>query len=135
MNALSKRTLAIALLTASFPALTQQPDPLTQFEIKGDVDEPQPVSPTDQRIAQLSLLPAGFRIHRFAEGLENPRMLAVTKDGVVYVTQRRPGNLVMMRDIDGDGIVDTQRIVARIPQLRRHVLAEGVLGGTFHKAP
>jgi len=116
MNPLSKSTLAIALVIANSSALAQQPDPLTQFEIKGHVYEPQPVSPTDQRIARLSL-PAGFRIHRFAEGLENPRMLAVAKDGSVYVTQRRPGNLVMMRDIDGDGIVDTQRIVARVPQL------------------
>jgi hypothetical protein len=32
MNAFSKSALAIALLTASIPALAQQPDPLTQFE-------------------------------------------------------------------------------------------------------
>jgi hypothetical protein len=40
MNALSKSTPAIALLIASIPALAQQPDPLTQFEIKGHVYEP-----------------------------------------------------------------------------------------------
>jgi hypothetical protein len=37
MNAFSKSALAIALLTASISALAQQPDPLTQFEVKGHV--------------------------------------------------------------------------------------------------
>jgi hypothetical protein len=32
-------------------------------------------------------------------------MIAVANDGAVYVTQRRPGSLVMLRDLDGDGIV------------------------------
>jgi Raf kinase inhibitor-like YbhB/YbcL family protein len=35
----------------------------------------------------------------------------------VYVTQRRPGNLVMLKDVDGDGVVDAQKIVARIKDL------------------
>ncbi len=116
MNRLTKRTLALVFLAVSARALAQQPDPLTQFEITGRVYEPQPISPTDQRIARLSL-PAGFNIHRFAEGLENPRMLAVANDGTVYVTQRRPGNLVMLRDVDGDGVVDVQRVVASLAQL------------------
>ena len=94
----------------------QQPDPLTDFEITGRVYEPQPIPPTAARIQQLSL-PPGFSIHRYAEGLENPRMMAVASDGTVYVTQRRPGNLVMLKDNDGDGIVDAQRVVARIKDL------------------
>lgn len=106
----------IALAIATTTTFAQQPDPLTDFEITGRVYEPQPISPTDDRIQQLSL-PAGFVIHRFAEGLENPRMMAVAEDGTVYVTQRRPGNLVMLKDVDRDGIVDAQRVVARIPDL------------------
>jgi Raf kinase inhibitor-like YbhB/YbcL family protein len=116
MNAVRKGTLAFLLLAPSVAALAQQPDPLTQFEVKGHVYEPQPIAPTDERIAQLSL-PSGFHIHRFAEGLDNPRMLAVANDGSIYVTQRRPGTLLMLQDIDRDGIVDVQRIVARIKQL------------------
>ncbi|HLU05483.1 MAG TPA: YbhB/YbcL family Raf kinase inhibitor-like protein [Woeseiaceae bacterium] len=94
----------------------QQPDPLTRFEVKGHVYEPQAVSPTDARIEQLSL-PSGFRIHRFAEGLNNPRMLAVAEDGTVYVTQRKPGNLVMLRDLDDDGVADVQKVVLEIKDL------------------
>src|SRR3954462_6707610 len=98
MNAICKSTLSLALLAAS-RAFAQQPDPLTQFEVQGHVYEPQPIPPTDARIGKLSL-PSGFHIHRFAEGLDNPRMLAVADDGAVYVTQRRPGTLVMLRDLD-----------------------------------
>lgn len=106
---------SILAFAGSF-SFAQQPDPLTDFTITGHVYEPQAISPTDERVQRLQL-PPGFTIHRFAEGLENPRMLAAAEDGTVYVTQRRPGNLVMLRDIDRDGIVDAQKVVARIPQL------------------
>jgi Raf kinase inhibitor-like YbhB/YbcL family protein len=112
---LSTGLCALTLCSGAI-ANAQQPDPVTDVTITGHVFEPQAVAPTDERIAQLSL-PDGFHIHRFAEGLENPRMLAVASDGTVYVTQRAPGNLVMLRDTDGDGIVDAQKIVLKIPGL------------------
>jgi Raf kinase inhibitor-like YbhB/YbcL family protein len=116
MNCICTHALTLVLLLTSASAFAQQPDPLTQLEVKGHVYEPQAIAPTDQRIAHLAL-PDGFHIHRFAEGLDNPRMLAVASDGSVYVTQRRPGTLVLLRDLDGDGIVDIQRTVAHIRQL------------------
>jgi glucose/arabinose dehydrogenase len=94
-------------------AFAQQPDPLTDFEITGHVYEPQPIAPTDERLQQVTL-PSGFHIHRYAEGLYNPRILATSDDGTVYVTQRTPGNLVMLRDLDDDGVVDAQRVVVRL---------------------
>lgn len=106
-----------ALLTAGIGAAqAQQPDPLTDFQITGHVYEPQAVPPTDARIAQL-MLPQGFSIARFAEGLYNPRMIAVAADGTIYVTQRTPGNLVMLRDTDRDGVVDAQKVVLSIKDL------------------
>jgi Raf kinase inhibitor-like YbhB/YbcL family protein len=98
-----------AVLASSSPAQNK----LTDVQITGHVYEPQRLSPTDARIASLQL-PTGFSIQRSAEGLDNPRMLAVADDGTIYVTQRNPGNVVMLRDTNGDGIVDVQRIVARI---------------------
>jgi Raf kinase inhibitor-like YbhB/YbcL family protein len=111
-------SLATVFLSLPFarPALAQQPDPLTDFQITGHVYEPQPVPPTDERIAGLKL-PAGFNISRFAEGLFNPRMLAVAGNGTIYVTQRTPGNLVMLRDLDGDGVVDSQKVVLWLKDL------------------
>jgi len=114
---------AACVMTA---AHSQQPDPLTRFEVRGHVYEPQAVPPTDGRIGKLRL-PAGFSVHRFAEGLNNPRMLAVADDGAIYVTQRTPGNLVMLRDVDGDGIVDAQRVVLRIPDLHGIALRDRTL--------
>lgn len=101
-----------ALVSVSPPTLHAQQGQLTDVAIQGFVYEPQRLSPTDARIQSLSV-PQGFRIQRFAEGLDNPRMLAVADDGTVYVTQRTPGNLVMLRDTDGDGIADLQKIVVR----------------------
>jgi Raf kinase inhibitor-like YbhB/YbcL family protein len=92
--------------------LGAQQSQLTDVSIQGFVYEPQRLPATDARIHSLTV-PQGFRIQRFAEGLDNPRMLAVADDGTVYVTQRTPGNLVMLRDTDGDGIVDLQKIVVR----------------------
>ncbi len=94
----------------------QQPDPLTDSKITGHVYEPQAVPPADERIAQLQL-PSGFQIDRFAEGLYNPRMIAVADDGTVYVTQRTPGQLVMLRDRDRDGVADTQKVILNLKNL------------------
>jgi Raf kinase inhibitor-like YbhB/YbcL family protein len=103
-------TALLSVTAISSLAFAQQPDPLTDVEIKGFVYEPQPVPPTDERISALKL-PAGFNIARFAEGLYNPRMLAVSEDGTLYATQRTPGNLVMLRDVDSDGVVDSQKVI------------------------
>jgi glucose/arabinose dehydrogenase len=63
-----------------------------------------------------SSCPSGFRITRFAE-LENPRWLQVAPDGAVYVSQRDPGTLTLLKDTDGDGVADVTRVVAKAPNL------------------
>lgn len=114
-------SLSVLSMSWSIAALAQnQP---TDVAIEAHIYEPQRLLPTDERIGSLQL-PPGFHIQRAAEGLDNPRILATAEDGTVYVTQRQPGNLVMLRDVDNDGIFDLQRIVARIPQLHG-VLIEG----------
>ena len=118
--------LAVSLFGFATAASTQTPDPLTDFQIIGRVYEPQAVSPTDERIAQVRV-PSGTQLHRFAEGLYNPRIIAVADDGTVYVSQRTPGNLVMLKDIDRDGVVDVQRVVARIADLHGIAIRDGIL--------
>jgi Raf kinase inhibitor-like YbhB/YbcL family protein len=90
-----------------FRAQSQKAD---QVRIEGHVYETTRLEPTGERIRQLKL-PAGFRITRFAE-LSNPRMIAVAADGTVYLTQREPGTLVMLRDGDNDGVAEIQKVVA-----------------------
>jgi glucose/arabinose dehydrogenase len=80
-------------------------------EIVGHVIKPVPIEWSEERMARLAL-PEGFDIDVFARDLENPRMIRVAGDGTVYVTQRGPGNVLMLRDTDGDGAADAQGIAA-----------------------
>jgi Raf kinase inhibitor-like YbhB/YbcL family protein len=85
-------------------------------EVTGHVLEPQQLEPTAERLAGLSL-PDGFAIEVFARDLINPRMIAVADDGTVYVTRRAVGDVVMLRDGDGDGSADVQETVASRPMM------------------
>ncbi|HEY6643800.1 YbhB/YbcL family Raf kinase inhibitor-like protein [Povalibacter sp.] len=109
------RPILSGLLALAIPIAEAQQGQLTDVEITAHIYEPQRLAATDARLATLEL-PSGFHLQRFAEGLDNPRIVAVAPDGAVYVTQRTPGNVVMLRDLDGDGIADTQRIVVRLKQ-------------------
>jgi Raf kinase inhibitor-like YbhB/YbcL family protein len=113
-----KTLLALAFATVITVAVSSnvyaQQGKLTDVTIEGHVYEPARLPPTDARLANLQR-PAGFEIQRFAEGLNNPRILALGPSGAIYVTQRKPGNVVMLRDTDSDGIADIQTIVLKLP--------------------
>ena len=66
---------------------------------------------SEARLAQLTV-PAGFTLNIFAQGLTNPRTLAVRADGGVYVTEREAGRITLLRDTNGDGRADQQTVVA-----------------------
>ena len=82
-------------------------------KIVGHVLEPRQVAVNDglHRVG----LHWGFEINVFAKDLINPRMLAVAADGTVYVTRRSVGDLVMLRDTNGDGVADLQQSIAHRP--------------------
>jgi Raf kinase inhibitor-like YbhB/YbcL family protein len=96
-------------------SLSGQEKTTTDVTITGRVYEPAKLAPTVQRIKSLKL-PANFQIAKFAE-ITNPRMLAVASDGTVYVSQRTPGTLTMLKDTNGDGAADVQKVVAEKKQL------------------
>ncbi len=60
-------------------------------------------------------LPQGFTIAVFAEGLENPRSLALGSNGTVFVGSRRNETdfIYAIRDEDGDGKADHIRKISR----------------------
>ena len=129
--------VAVCAVLAAGPAIAQNrpqekppvtpwqlPDPKSaNVEIVGHVLEPKQLEPTDERLARLHL-PDGFEISVFARDLINPRMLAVADDGTIYVTRRAVGDVVMLRDEDGDGRADIQRTVAFRP-MRHGIEIEG----------
>ncbi|HUV89688.1 MAG TPA: sorbosone dehydrogenase family protein, partial [Anaerolineae bacterium] len=57
-------------------------------------------------------LPPGFGISIFAQGLRDPRMMALGPDGQLYVAERGAGRIVRLPDRDGDGVADSVEVVA-----------------------
>ena len=105
-------TLAIAGTTAV--GLVQER--ATSVEIVGHVVKPRRIEPSPAQLGQLKA-PPGFEVSLFADDLGSPRMLAVADDGTVYVTRRDPGDVLALRDTDGDGRADEVRTAVRRPAL------------------
>ena len=74
------------------------------------------------------VVPAGFRVNVFAEGAGNARMMAVTGDGTIYLTRPKSGDVVALRDADGDGRSDDMRtVVSGLPFVHGIALRDGRL--------
>ena len=99
-------TLAVSSL---LPALAQQGDG-SRTHHDSNVDKPLKVAATPERMAQLRV-PAGFRVNAFATGLGNARILAVAPDGSVYLSRRDEGDVLLLRDTDGDGRADGTPVI------------------------
>ena len=69
-------------------------------------------APLPQVPGKSIVLPAGFRISVFADGLDNPRMMAIGPDGHIYVAERGAGRILRLPDADRDGVLDQIEIVA-----------------------
>lgn len=57
--------------------------------------------------------PLGFTVSVFASGLKNVRWLVVAPNGDVYASRRDQGDVLLLRDTDGDGVADHQKVVAQ----------------------
>lgn len=96
--------LLLALLTFATAATAQQGDG-TRVAISTAVWKPAKVEATPERIAALKA-PQGFTVTAFATGLKNSRILAVAPNGDIYVSRRDQGDVLLLRDADGDGRAD-----------------------------
>lgn len=92
--------------------------------VEGSILEPEKVEVSDDaELEKLIKAPEGFKVRVFARDLINPRMLAVSDDGVLYATRRSVGDVVMLKDADKDGKADDAVRVASRP---------GMHGIAFH---
>ncbi len=57
-------------------------------------------------------VPAGFTVNVYAENLDRPRWLALTPSGDVLVTETRENQIRLLRDSNGDGVADINKIFA-----------------------
>lgn len=60
----------------------------------------------------LPRVPPGFNVSIFAEGLDRPREMAVAPNGDVFVSQTHRGEVIVLRDGDGDGKAETRALLA-----------------------
>ena len=115
--------LGSSLLVCS--ALSYAQNKTEEKSVKGVINEVGKLEVSDANLSRLKL-PPGFRLNVFAE-LQNARWFAVADDGTVYVSQREPGTLTMLKDTDGDGIADIQKIVAEKKDLHGVALHDNKL--------
>jgi Raf kinase inhibitor-like YbhB/YbcL family protein len=100
-----KRTVSTAILClAAGGAWAQQGDG-TDTGAQIHIFKPDKVAPTPERMADLKA-PAGFTVTPFATGLKNVRIIAVAPNGNVYVSRRDQGDVLLLRDANGDGRAD-----------------------------
>lgn len=100
--------LLLAALAAS--ASAQLPPGDGPVQVTAGVVEPTPV-PFNENLLPNLRVPAGFSISVFAKDLKNVRWLVVAPNGDVYASRREQGDVLLLRDTDGDGKADEQKVV------------------------
>ena len=90
----------------------------------GDASGPSAGRPvTEARLAGLTV-PAGFSVRPYARELGNPVGLVRAPDGSVLVSRPVPGDVIRLRDVDGDGVAEQRTtVVAGVPGLSGLALA------------
>lgn len=68
-----------------------------------------PAALTPEALLPYLRVPSGFRLSLFATGLGRPRMMESAPDGTVLVTRRDVGDVVALRDADGDGVAEIRQ--------------------------
>jgi glucose/arabinose dehydrogenase len=94
-------------LPSATPSVSAQPTPTPPA--------PTPdISPTRVIAPQETIhLPSGFGISVFYQSLNDPRMMALGPDSLLYVAERGAGRIVRLPDRDSDGVADEAEVVAR----------------------
>jgi Raf kinase inhibitor-like YbhB/YbcL family protein len=112
----SRTIICIATLFAATTVAAVARQHFSQVDIAVHIVNPEQLEPTPSRVEQLHV-PDGFSATVFARNLGHPRELAVSDDGTVYATRRDAGDILALRDADGDGRADQVRTAVRRPML------------------
>lgn len=100
-----KRSISMAFLCLAVSGAWAQQGDGTDTGNQIHIFKPDKVEPTPQRVAAIKA-PAGFSVTPFATGLKNARIIAVAPSGNVYVSRRDQGDVLLLRDANGDGRAD-----------------------------
>lgn len=70
----------------------------------------------DSAISDLTnklIVPEGFKISIYADGLESPRQITETNDGYIIVGSKNGKNVFALQDLDGDGYAENKILLAQ----------------------
>ncbi len=101
-----------AAWVASLALIAQDREPPRLQPLVGAALEKPGYLPFDRRFLAALHLRSGFRINVFAAPGGNARMMAVHRSGVVYLTRQQQGDVLRLRDTDGDGRADVTSVAA-----------------------
>lgn len=106
-------SFALALLLSS-PAtrtIAQEQKQTKTAEVQGFVTAPGKREFSEALMRQLKA-PAGFSVNVFAQPKGNARMMWTGEDGSIYLTRQEEGDVMILRDRDGDGRAEEMRSIA-----------------------
>ncbi|MEJ8852693.1 PQQ-dependent sugar dehydrogenase [Variovorax rhizosphaerae] len=86
--------------------------------------EASPVRFSDELLSQLKV-PPGFTVNVFARNMQHVRWMQVAPNGDVYVSRPKQADVLLLRDTNGDGIMDVQIAVAQNIKNVHGLLLEG----------
>lgn len=72
----------------------------------GGVGPPPPGYVSQELEGHTLVIPRGFVVSVFADGVDDARMMVLGPDGDVYLSQPGPGRVARIRDADADGVAD-----------------------------
>jgi len=95
----------------SAPIPAEEPEGLQSATAQNNSVRPEKLEHSEDLLQQIQL-PEGFSISIFAQDLTNPRIIEVSRQGHIYVTEREAGQVTLLRDQDNDGEADDALPVA-----------------------
>ncbi|MBI4160758.1 MAG: PQQ-dependent sugar dehydrogenase [Candidatus Yanofskybacteria bacterium] len=74
-------------------------------------NQPKPTTMPSDNSLEFLTLPEGFAIHKFAEGLEGPRVIVFDPKDRMLVSETGAGRVMLVEDTDKDGTAETKTVV------------------------
>ena len=100
-----KQAFTASLLCLAVSAAWAQQGDGTRASATANVFKPAKVEATPERMKGIRA-PQGFTVTPFATGLKNARIIAVAPNGDIYVSRRDQGDVLLLKDANGDGKAD-----------------------------
>ncbi|WP_051378444.1 PQQ-dependent sugar dehydrogenase [Derxia gummosa] len=121
---LTALAISVALVAVAPAAHAQGLERPVNAEIVGHITAPAPLEATDALVNSLRY-PPGFRLTKWAENLDTPRVIVVAPGGDVYVSSRVAGTITLLRG--GERATHRQTVLSGRKDVHGLAIANGRL--------